>query len=328
MCSIGLSTRVFLLLVAVISLLAFVVIISPYTKKDSIRGDANSIELRDASFSFISLGDWGVPQDGDSVATAMNIAANSLNASFVLGLGDNFYEIGVNSLNDPKFESIFRHQFNGDKLSAIPWYMCAGNHDYYGNISAQIDYSSLDSRWKFPSLYFSETFQISDYEVLLISIDTWRLNGGDTGPKQHILKDEVQLQWIENTLKEATAQIRLVIGHYPVFSAAVMEHGDTPVLIDYLKPLFEKYNVDAYFSGHDHILQHNSNEKVQYFGSGAGGKASTRLDPTSPHLMGYSVGRRGFMTHTVNSSSMITNFIVESKSVYQVTTPLPRVMFF
>ena len=66
-----------------------------------------------------------------------------------------------------------------------------------------------------------------------------------------------QLQYIEAQLQEAALNPPswlLVVGHYPVFSAG--EHGDTTELKTYLLPLLEKYNVDAYFCGHDHISEH------------------------------------------------------------------------
>lgn len=45
----------------------------------------------------------------------------------------------------------------------------------------------------------------------------------------------------------------LVVGHYPVFSKG--EHGDISELTTYLLPLLEKYNVHAYFCGHDHLSE-------------------------------------------------------------------------
>jgi acid phosphatase len=44
-----------------------------------------------------------------------------------------------------------------------------------------------------------------------------------------------------------------VCGHYPIASGG--PHPVSPVLENLLFPLFEKYGVDVYFSGHDHNAQ-------------------------------------------------------------------------
>ena len=44
----------------------------------------------------------------------------------------------------------------------------------------------------------------------------------------------------------------------------------TDVLVEKLNPMLVKYKVAAYFSGHDHDMQHLNDSGVQYFLSGAG----------------------------------------------------------
>ena len=51
---------------------------------------------------------------------------------------------------------------------------------------------------------------------------------------------------------------------------SVGHHGPTDVLVQKLNPMLQKYKVAAYFSGHDHDMQHLSDSGVQYFLSGAG----------------------------------------------------------
>jgi len=50
---------------------------------------------------------------------------------------------------------------------------------------------------------------------------------------------EAQNLWFENELKECSSTYCLVFGHHPVFSIGT--HGPTSELVNYLKPLMEKY---------------------------------------------------------------------------------------
>ena len=51
---------------------------------------------------------------------------------------------------------------------------------------------------------------------------------------------------------------------------SVGHHGPTDILVDKLNPMLLKYKVAAYFSGHDHDMQHINDSGVQYFLSGVG----------------------------------------------------------
>ena len=51
---------------------------------------------------------------------------------------------------------------------------------------------------------------------------------------------------------------------------SVGHHGPTDVLVEKLNPMLVKYKVAAYFSGHDHDMQHLNDSGVRYFLSGAG----------------------------------------------------------
>lgn len=110
--------------------------------------------------SFLVVGDVGLAGDRQSsVAKGMTLWSTVVNAQFTLNLGDNFYERGVSSKNDPLWDTYWRNVFNSPSLNHT-WYSIAGNHDYMQNPLAQVDYyhdDTKDSRWYMPSLYYNFT---------------------------------------------------------------------------------------------------------------------------------------------------------------------------
>ena len=102
--------------------------------------------------SFITFGDWG--REGkygqQETADVMGKYAEANNTDFILVLGDNFYPTGVKDVNDPHWKISFEDVYTASSLQ-IPWFVTLGNHDYGGNVQAQIDYSALSSRWNLPA---------------------------------------------------------------------------------------------------------------------------------------------------------------------------------
>jgi 3',5'-cyclic AMP phosphodiesterase CpdA len=260
--------------------------------------------------NFLVMGDWGgsgsrpFTTGGEiSVADAMGKLAPTSQSNFALALGDNFYSTGITTdENDQRFKSTFEDVFTADSLKGDSFFrVVAGNHDHYGNVTAQVAYSSHSKRWHFPSLYYSFTEAIpaagpedADSSVQIVLIDTVLLSGqaadpvtGEhlpgsnyTGPADQQAADD-QWAWLEGELAKSTADYLIVAGHYPVYS--ICEHGPTAVLVSKLKPMMEKYKVTAYLAGHDHCAEHINEGKpgsVDYHGIGA----SHSLAPPPPTL--------------------------------------------
>eukprot|EP01065_Artemidia_motanka_P012687 TRINITY_DN16_c0_g1_i1.p2 TRINITY_DN16_c0_g1~~TRINITY_DN16_c0_g1_i1.p2 ORF type:complete len:334 (+),score=96.25 TRINITY_DN16_c0_g1_i1:103-1104(+) len=303
---------------------------------------------------FLSIGDWG-----DSGAKELAPLMGKYSPEFVLAIGDNFYDKGVSGVDDSQFKTKFEDTFTASSLQ-VPWYIAAGNHDYYGGtkgINAEMEYSSKSSRWIYPSLYYTRDAKGSDgVTVAVFSVDTWRLNGGDTFVvwdsvsnkgkirseelvHKHVREgrisettrdlifssfptdddtvqvrgsgDDAQLKWLDAALANSTADWKVVMGHFPIHSCTTGEHGDTPSLIKYLQPILEKHNVTAYFSGHDHILQHIQENGVNYLGSGAGARKHSGINSKYSGLKGTVTGKYGFMMHSATKTTLKTTFVDE-----------------
>ena len=105
---------------------------------------------------FLAIGDFGMG-DGTpaqrEVAAAMDRAAAECGAKWVLGLGDNFYEWGVENLQDPLWRSHFFDVYDTGHALQIPWYLALGDHDHCGNVSAEVAQTleSDDIKWNMVS---------------------------------------------------------------------------------------------------------------------------------------------------------------------------------
>ena len=207
---------------------------------------------------FYCLGDIGYYNDclKKTIDVIKNkIYENKTDNDAIVLLGDNFYQIGVTGINDKqwnKFEDCFK---NID----LPVYPLLGNHDYIANPFAQILYKK--NNWNMPHWYYTKKYKFIQFWWL----DTQILapNSGPNISRQHIesrhyntkasILQERQLDWFENSLKKSDALCKIVFGHYPIFSNGSYDNNSE--LISHILPLFKKYNVKFYISGHDHNTQ-------------------------------------------------------------------------
>ncbi|XP_065058890.1 tartrate-resistant acid phosphatase type 5-like [Rhopilema esculentum] len=299
---------------------------------------------KDNELNFLVLGDWGGSPSPPyrtpievSVADMMAEVSSERNSQFVVALGDNFYFDGVEDDSSIRFEETFEKAYAAKSLQ-IPWYVIAGNHDHHRNVSGQIDYTRLSKRWNFPNFYHSHIFNIpgSKKTLQIILIDTVLLCGNSghdfdpripTGPDEPNIASE-QLDWIEKTLASSKSDYILVGGHYPVWS--IGHHGPTSQLVEQLKPMLEKYKVNAYICGHDHNLQSikESDSEVLYHVIGN----ANFLDPRTTHESSVPDGSSkffyadngGFAAVTVNDFKMVFQFVNSQGRVVYESTSTPR----
>ena len=279
------------------------------------------------ALNFIVFGDWGREGELDQmqVAGQMAKAAKDLNAKFIISVGDNFYENGVDSTGDKHWRKSFENVYDAESLQ-IPWHVALGNHDYHGNCDAQIAYHKINPNWNMPARYFLLSQQIdattsADFFFLDTTpmIKHYYTDGKEKTRAQVITQDvPKQLAWFKTALAASKAQWKIVIGHHPIYSGG--EHGDTPELIETILPLLHEHKVQIYFNGHDHDLQHLMAGEVNLIDSGAG----SRIRPTTKteHTK-FAMGCSGFTAISLQADKMDVRMIdSDGTSVY--TTSIPR----
>jgi tartrate-resistant acid phosphatase type 5 len=224
---------------------------------------------RERGLQFSVLGDWGWNGKRNQTEVAKVMAAKGV-GSFIISAGDNFQVVGVRSVQDPlwmlNFESVF-----SDPALECDWYVALGNHDYKGEVQAEIDYSKISRRWNMPSRYFAVHKRIND----TTAVDFYII---DTSPFQtayyktdehHVLGQDTakQMRWIDSCLTNSKSRWKIVVGHHPVYSSGSAHGKETGDMEARFARFFEDKGVDAYFCGHDHDFEYLKPQggRVNYF---------------------------------------------------------------
>lgn len=266
-----------------------------FTKMESF-GEEKPIRL-------LALGDWGAGTSlQKEVAKGMNIYAEKNPIDFIISTGDNIYGKGVKSVDDPQWKTKFENVYSGEHIQK-DWYPIFGNHDYLGNVPAQIEYGKINPRWKFVHNFY----QITDpsehplYEFFMI--DTNLMVSG---------KDQEMLTWLDQALSASTAKWKIVVGHHMIRSHGV--YGDQKFMINKLKSTLDKQTVDLYLSGHDHDLQlikHPDDNFYQAISGAGGGSRDTSWGKNSL----FSATNGGFMAISLTKQVLYMEFLEKNGEV-------------
>lgn len=240
--------------------------------------------IEEGSMKFVVLGDAGEGNQAQyDVADAIDQVCTQNGCDFALYLGDNFYDTGVESVDDIQFLEKFEQPYaNLD----VPFYVVLGNHDYglgyqWEKPDPQVAYTEISDKWVMPSRYHSHSIE----NALFMGIDTnailWNNHWGGI---------EEQAVWVDENINQSDKLWKIAYGHHPYISngvhgAAGMYDGleNVPIasgmdMKDFVEGhLCEK--IDIYFSGHDHDLQWLEPQcGVEFIVSGAGAKQRGRYD--------------------------------------------------
>eukprot|EP00045_Choanoeca_perplexa_P010534 m.107269 g.107269 ORF g.107269 m.107269 type:complete len:538 (-) comp15310_c1_seq5:756-2369(-) len=284
-----------------------------------------------SALNIVVVGDFG--RDGMccqvDVALEMALASAKLDADLIISTGDNFYPSGLQFVGDLQSKTSFSNVYTSLQPLQKDWYAVLGNHDVRGSVEAQLSLNVNDSFWNMPSRYYTKTFETNSVSVQFIFIDTNLMLVGLESNNTH------QLAWLNETLDKSTADWIIMVGHHPVITAGThkkelikQKNADRPssYVADYLLPLFDKYNVAAYFCGHDHDLQHLqvANISTQLFVTGAGSMIRDPLEyanETAELVQGF--GLQGYMTASLNATHMQVQML-DYVGVLHYTYLIPR----
>lgn len=245
------------------------------------------------SYTILAFGDFGngagLPSDPQSVvARSMTQVCSQMKCDFAIGLGDNIYPSGVTSVDDPSF--YFKFELPYQDLE-IPMFMTLGNHDYAGNIEAQINYHS--ARWSMPARFFQ--IQHLPSWLNIFAIDTNR-------------EDSVQAQQLHKVMCSAQGW-KIMYGHHPLFSNC--GHGDNPGVIGTFLPIIQECGIQVYFSGHDHNFE-------------------SLTTPSFEQVISGSSSDSGGIRHAKERDSILQNYVSDELgfTIIQVTPNSLQYLFF
>lgn len=234
---------------------------------------------------FIIIGDTGKQTTAQrnvahSLKKYCEYSGNTCDAALLLG--DNVYDAGVESADDPILDVVFKDYYQDLNFS---FYAILGNHDY-GKLSRsweraayQLEYSKKNPQFIMPSRFYTKVYK----HAVVAFLDTTRMMWN---------KDmEAQAELIKSAAKIAREKNLwfIVAGHHPMLSNG--EHGNAgdyervsfPSFVSgkYVKEFLMNHvcpMAHVYLSGHDHNLQMipgmQAGCKSYLVVSGAGGSAS------------------------------------------------------
>jgi calcineurin-like phosphoesterase family protein len=242
---------------------------------------------------FAAMGDMGTGDKGQyEIGALMNEVRGSFKYDFVIMLGDNLY--GSQKPNDfvTKFETPYKPLLD----AGVKFYAALGNHDQQTNRFYKPWNMNGERYYTYTKKYVRFFVLDSDY------------------------LDRKQLDWLENELKSSTDEWKIAYFHHPLYSSGG-RHGSETDLRVVLEPLFMKYQVNAVFSGHDHVYERiKPQHDIYYFVSGSAGQLRQGdLRKTALTAAGYDQEQTFMLVEIDNDAMSIQSIARSGKTVDSAT---------
>ena len=262
--------------------------------------------------------------DQKPIAELMGRMGETIGPKCVIAAGDIHHFNGVASVNDPLWTTNYEQIYSHPELM-IDWFPVLGNHEYRGNTQAVLDYGQISRRWMMPSRYYTKVFNKKGLSLRVVFIDTTPLINRyrkeyTTYPDARKQNDVAQLQWLDETLRNAHEDWVIVVGHHPIYAETSKSQEERDDMQKKVLPLLHKYNnVALYACGHIHNFQHirKSNEKIDYVVNSSASLAR-KVNPIDGTQ--FCSSEPGFSVISATSSQLNLYMIdKEGKVLYTVT---------
>lgn len=196
---------------------------------------AENVAAAENVIRFVAFGDFGTGAKTQyQLGETIQKKCAAKGCDFAVTLGDNIYNDGVRSVNDPQFQTKFEKPF-----AQLPFrfHMVLGNHDIRGSVDAQIAYTKLSKKWYLPARYY----QFQAGPVSFLALET----------NQPSLK---QLQDHQAYLRAHPSPWVIAFGHHPRQTNSVYKDSQSPALKQMIDGLCGQ--AQFYLAGHEHDKQH------------------------------------------------------------------------
>jgi hypothetical protein len=215
------------------------------------------------AFDFVMVGDSGQGANGIPTQELLDVAAqmDALDPDFVLHLGDVIYPEGGAENYQPYFFNPYQNL-----LDSAPIFPSLGNHDYLtSDAQPYLDVFYLPAN----NPAGTERYYSFDWsDAHFVALDSNRLY------PIAAVTDTAMLDWLATDLASSTAAWKFVYFHHAPYSSG--PHGWADPYVEPMRttlvPVFEQYDVDMVFAGHDHDYERTKPiNGVIYIVSGGGG---------------------------------------------------------
>lgn len=223
--------------------------------------------------SFIAFGNSG---SGSKEQYELAEQMEKFTPDFILHTG-NILESGLDYDADFQYFEPYKNL-----ISKYPFFLALGNHDYGADFNKEDGKDFIKNNYtpyhSMPLTGFGPHYYFFDNgNARFICLDNNSFFEAMWAPA--IDEESQQIKWLKTVLSRTRTTWKFVYLHLPLYSTG--EYSFSEELRDILAPIFEKYEVDMVFQGHDHNYERtkpikegmvNETEGIVYVTLGGGGR--------------------------------------------------------